>query len=659
MPSFLPSSPEILQSGLQVWGQQLTEYIPTITRLETSLGPGPALKCILLGGEGLWIEDLIQILDLLTIHHGQPYERIMQTIAGLLSHDGSNAKEIREALSLITPTSTKGVDACARCLEMYQKASKIVSGALVTGWIYASGMTERDGAALKALARVLNLQVEEDGNLPVAKLEAAADHLDFQAREILVEARRLESLRMALKSKDPKGTFALMASLGIEDSRSPLDGELENLPPELTKLIEKYGEGEVEMSFPLSHLTGLQRTAMGIGTAQKLFMRLVISDYTSQGEMPPAFCIHLANELNVPGNGEEHCYWPVFKDSSEPDVPHCGRGSRITWQLSRIVSRHLRKGFTSLADVHRFVAAKINDLVKSCLVCGAKHSSRGPRLRRPTVCQSAACSMLWNRVALDVRLTEIRTDPGVVDLLLTGIFAAAQANRLDLLPGCPVGSTPTIVQVLNNLPAMSVLQATNDISAALTNVGPAALHLLTWACSSYRGFLASTSGTLHIPSLPGAQQFILANAAPEHEAAFTSKVGRQGTSVLFHGTSIDRLPCILSQGLRVCSGTALQRTGAAHGNGIYMATEPLTSFSYAPSITSWRASTFHNMRLLLGVELVGRGNSVAGGIHVIKDPGVLMVRYIFLFPMTVAAPQASNITPTMVNAFAGLRSGAL
>ncbi|XTI89975.1 hypothetical protein V2W45_1511865 [Cenococcum geophilum] len=660
MPSSLPSSPAVLQPGLQIWSQQLAEYVPTITRLEALLGSGPALQCILLGGEGPWIEDLIQILDLLTEHHNRPYERIMQVIAGLLSRDGSDAKEVCEALSLITATTPEGTDACKRCLEIYQKTSKIVSEALVIGWIQASGMTERDRTALKAVAGVLDLQIEEDGDLPMAKLEAAADHLDFRARDILAEARRLESLRMALKSKDPKGTSALMASLGIQDSYSPLDEELDSLPPELSDLIEKYSEEEVEMSFPLRHLTGLQRTAMGTGTAQTVLMRLVISDYTSQGEMPPAFCIHLDNEPNAPSGGEEHYYWPVFKDSGEPDVPHChGRGSRITWQLSRIVSRHLRKGFTSLNDVHKFVTARINDLAHSCLVCGAKHGSRGASLQRPTVCHNAACSKIWNRVALDVRLTEIRTDPGVVDLLLTGIFAAAQANRLDLLPGCPIRSTPTIVQALNNLPAISVLQTMDDISVALENAGPTAAQLVNWACSSYRGFLASTSGILHIPGLPGARQFVLTNAAPEQEAAFTSKVGRQNTSVLFHGTSIDRLPAILCQGLRICSGTSLQRTGAAHGNGIYTATEPLTSFSYSPAIASWPASTFHNMRLLLGCELVGNGNPVTGGIHVIKDPGVLMVRYIFLFPMTAAAPQAMHITPAMVSAFAGLRSGAL
>jgi hypothetical protein len=237
----------------------------------------------------------------------------MQVIAGLLSRDGSDAKEIREALSLITATTPEGIDACKRCLEIYQKTSKIVSEALVIGWIQASDMTERDRTALKAVAGVLNLQIEEDGDLPMAKLEAAADHLDFRARDILAEARRLESLRMALKSKDPKGTSALMASLGIQDSYSPLDEELDSLPPELSDLIEKYSEEEVEMSFPLRHLTDLQRTAMGTGTAQTVLMRLVISDYTSQGEMPPAFCIHLDNEPNAPGGDGEHCYWPVFK----------------------------------------------------------------------------------------------------------------------------------------------------------------------------------------------------------------------------------------------------------------------------------------------------------------------------------------------------------
>ncbi|KAF2647450.1 hypothetical protein K491DRAFT_569114, partial [Lophiostoma macrostomum CBS 122681] len=50
----------------------------------------------------------------------------------------------------------------------------------------------------------------------------------------------------------------------------------------------------------------------------------------------------------------------------------------------------------------------------------------------------------------------------------------------------------------------------------------------------------------------GTHQFVLANAAPELEHAFAKQLPRYNptTRVLFHGTSLDRLPSILAQGLK-------------------------------------------------------------------------------------------------------------
>ncbi|KAF2025322.1 hypothetical protein EK21DRAFT_21849, partial [Setomelanomma holmii] len=50
----------------------------------------------------------------------------------------------------------------------------------------------------------------------------------------------------------------------------------------------------------------------------------------------------------------------------------------------------------------------------------------------------------------------------------------------------------------------------------------------------------------------GTHQFVLANASPRLESDFVFKIPRSNskTTVLFHGTTFDRLPAILAQGLR-------------------------------------------------------------------------------------------------------------
>jgi hypothetical protein len=65
------------------------------------------------------------------------------------------------------------------------------------------------------------------------------------------------------------------------------------------------------------------------------------------------------------------------------------------------------------------------------------------------------------------------------------------------------------------------------------------------------------------------------------------------------------------------------------------------------------------MRLLLGCEVVGDGNRVSNGIHVIKDEQMVMVRYVFLLANGAYAPNANHITTPMLSAMHGLRSGAV
>jgi hypothetical protein len=658
-------SPPVLQPSLHAWVQTLADYVPTITHLEKALAHpdasgSPAIRCILNSGESYCI-DLVHILESVKKYMDQdgPILSSMHWTLKFLAEDGSNFHDISEALLYLSTAAPDCVDVYERLIEVHQETPKDVLEVFIAGWL--QDLVHNDRKAIKALGRVLYLETSEDIVIGDARLKAAAAYVEKQVEEVLKEATRLDSLRGGLKARDPKRTTALLASLGIEDS-SPLDDEFEDMAPEMADLIERYGDNEVELSFPISHLSDLTKAALGVGDAQSVLVRLVI-DVTE--ELPPGFCIHLGDETEIPDSLAEHYPYMVLKGEDLAEDHSChGRVTRMTWQLSRILARRLqKKGYTSLPDIHKFITKQIDDLAHGCVVCGTPHGarargSREAKLRRPIPCQTAKCSTIWNRACLDVRLTDIRVDPNTVDMLLLGIHAATVANRMDLLPGCPIKATHTISAVLDALPALSTFKTANNISTALRASHSSAEQLLTWVLSSYRGYLASTSGILKIPGMPGAHQFILANAAPELEAAFAAKVGRNGTTkVLFHGTSLDRLPGILSQGLRIGSGSTLQRNGAAHGNGIYMADDPSTSFSYSPTQAGWRNSAFHNHRVLLGCELAGNGNVVSPGIHVIKDPGTLMVRYVFLFNNTAQAPLTIHITPAMLSAFSALRKG--
>jgi hypothetical protein len=467
---------------------------------------------------------------------------------------------------------------------------------------------------------------------------------DFQLRYMLITTRNL-------------GIETLLGQLGIEDS-FPLDDLFENLPTELVDVVERINDSEVELHFPLNNVTPLHKKAMGAGTAQSLLVRILPP---STG-LPPGFCIHFDNEAGDMAEASGHFPWLVFEDGGPEDQYCHGRATPAVFQLSRALYSYFNtNGFTTLQDVYVFLNGEISSLSSKCIVCCAKHAMNS-NLRRSTLCSDANCKVIFERANLDVRLSDVRVDPAAVDLLLTMIYATAVAGDLTLLPGCPVQVPATLQQTINALPPTSQLQNVDNLETGLRTRGSSnqGAQLLAWACTSYRGFLSSVTDSMKIPSFPGSHQFVLANASPELENAFASRVGRGTTRVMFHGTTLDRLHSILSQGLKDLSGTTLQRHGHSYGKGIYVSSDPATAWGYATNgITSWSGSKFNNHKVLLGCELAGNWAASSGTIHVITDPSCLMVRFIFLLPNTSQMPLVQHVTPAMLSVFTSLRSGAL
>lgn len=662
------SSLPILQSSLHDWAERLSvNYLSVLSSSELANESGSLMRWILTGWEES--EMIIPLLNLLKDPQPGPCQTAIKAMVALLAPDGSNIRQICEALSLLTQTTTLGTKACLRVLEMHQKTSKQVVEALSVGWLQASDLNSIDKRALQAIAAVLGIPITTRRNLPATTLQAATAYLDGEFAAIIAKAARLESIRLTLKIHDPRKTSTLLERLSIEDT-SAVEDDISGTPESLIDVVERIGDGLFELCFPLTHLKPLQRAALGVGKSRMVLVHIMLGN----GSEPPEFCIHLHPE---PGGDRPegvgratnpstvgHCYWQASHGSSAPDTHFCrGRANRVTYQLGRTLWRHLMTGFiVSLESVHRTLASQLEDLAQNCIVCGYPI---GIRLWRSTCCQER-CSVMLRKSNLEVRLADLRLDPDVVDLLLTMAHAAAVAGDVELLPGCPISNMPSLVQILNSLPSVTSLQNSNDLNTSVKQLGASSEKLLSWICTSYRGFLASATGALKIPSMPGVHQFVLASAAPELEKAFTANMGStQTTTVVFHGTTLDRLYRILCQGLCIGGGTKWRRHGASYGNGIYVAEDPATSLSYtggqSRTSSGWGASIFQNVRVVLGCELIGASNctSPTRGIYVVKIPSQLMVRYVFLFSSSAAAPAAQHVAPAMLSAFASLRKGSV
>ena len=628
--------PLILDPDLYQWSEHLNSFLPTVSNLDENIELGTARRCLLLGGNLELQQTLVQILSVLSFEIGTHAQTtaVVHAIIPMLSQDGRNAAQLLDTLTALARVTDEGARACLQLMDFYKNNESEVAEIMLAGWLGNSSLFPPDEAALEALGTLIGVRSTIRGDWSDDSLKVVANYFDAQYSLVMEEAVRLNAMRIALKIKDPIGMSEFLESIGVEDV-SPAEAALSDLPPHLINVVDKVGEREIEILFPLTHLTQLQRAAMGVDTAQSLVVRVMVGGDL----MPPGFCIHLDTELKGNGTGKrrssllnspyesvgEHAPWIAFPEEGHPDFPIChGKIVPAKYQLARVLSRHLSEGFTGfklLGNLHALVTDTLKGMGRFCIACGAAH---GINLRRPTVCKRPACNDIFLLANLEVRLADIQSDPAAVDLLLTMVFAAALSNNLQLLPNCPFTSTAVVIRILNTMPSMTALSSTwKNLDSTINKLGPGAVQLLTWALSTYRGYLASATGILKVPGMPpGTNQFILANASPEQESDFQAHIDRDANSrLLFHGTSPGRLFAILCQGLQIKSNTPLQANGAASGAGIYMAEEPMTSWVYTTRgimYMNWGNSAFRGgFRVLLGCENAGPrvGNS---SMHVIR-----------------------------------------
>lgn len=713
-PNHTPTPP-LLHPELLDWKTKLTNYTGTLMRVEAVIGEGSdAIRSLLTCPARA--KSLIAIVECLHKGRDTPVELLMQKVVGKISATAYKEVDIQDCLLNLAIATPEAVEICYRVwnakhdgleiLGLPEVASKaqsqvsqkqviprkaVSSGAtvflrahggtqspltspkappkravplsvvevMVAGWICSDEISETDKTAIASVAGILGIHAEPFSTTAWnSKLAEAMQFWEGLEVEILAEATRLESLAKSLKARDPNGTTILLQELGIP-SNTLLDDEMDNLPPGLIDVVERLGDNEVEVSFPLNALTRLQRGAMGVPEGATSF--LLRFCFPATDGMPYAFCTHFSNDKDI--DTIEHEYWQCLRESKSPRENICKTTTTaFTWHFQHIIHTQLRAGEVKIADIHKSVKTGMERLGRSCVACDTSHlAARKAQIRRSVPCNLLACARLWYDLPLDVRIPEIRTDIYTVDLMLMSVHAAAMSGRTELLPACPIRNTETIKAILKSLPSLLLISHAVNISAVLKSYHKDAEILISWACVHHRGYIATATGLCKIPTMPeGTHQFVLSNASPRIESDFVSKLPKANTktTVLFHGTTLDRLPAILAQGLRVCSGTLLQRTGTAHGNGIYLAEEPAMSLKYSSPTTSWRNSGLANMRLLLGCEvIVGVGKIVPSGIHVVTDEKSVIVRYAFLLKSGVSTPIANHIVSAMASGMSALRSG--
>lgn len=594
-----------------------------------------------------YITDLLDILS-----QGRSMIPVHGQIVSYLAHDGSNVASVCDCIRAITHTSTIGRAVCERILfrkeiTEEERWSEDGLGIVLETWRRSKSLTQVDKTALGHIRNLLNFPARSQ--LHATGSRSAYERLKSEYDAIILEARKLELLRLRLRHERPQQISSLLRRIGI-DNTSNGRAFPAGIPDELIDSVELVGEEEYELSFALTDLSDLQRWARGISKdSRMLLIRLSLRG-------SPQFCVHLSP--NDEGRGR-HNYWRPADNQELCSTICTARSNLFTYYLGRNLHQLLRRDH-SLQTIHEAVLKLITTSPDTCLFCSAPMNIK---LWKAAAC-SKGCSFKLRTASLEVRLHNLLVDPLSIDLLLTCVYAAAaDPSNLTLLPGCPVRKAK-VRAVIDSLPTLASLQTAPDLQAAILGndgCGRDRENLLSWLCLKFRGFMLAAPDGFRVPSMPNTKQFLMLNSNHDKEQLFKAQPGSQGGSgVVFHGTTISRLFLILTEGLKVMSNTPFMQNGAALGAGIYCGNDQRASLSFAGNTgQSWRNSALGNMSIMLGCELAAYTAPSSGGAWLVTDESRLVVRYVFLLPQGYQPPPRHHVEPAMSTAFAKLRSGLL
>ena len=96
------------------------------------------------------------------------------------------------------------------------------------------------------LATHCGVHVEAGGARSAHIADVAANYFVGSFEQLLVEARRLENLRLSLSAVNPDSVSRILAKLHIERPSS-FNDMLARLPVTIADMIERVGKNEVEL----------------------------------------------------------------------------------------------------------------------------------------------------------------------------------------------------------------------------------------------------------------------------------------------------------------------------------------------------------------------------------------------------------------------------
>lgn len=420
---------------------------------------------------------------LMAANEGSHHLKAMQRTTALLTDD--NAEKIKDLLANVSSLTPNGAEAYERVLETCKNSTPRIANAVTLAWRHGTELTELDRSSLRPAAKLYDVHLDTNRDNISQTSKAAAVYLEQHLQKLRAEAERLKNLRLSILDHGQTSVTKAPAKKRLQ-AFSPIDSLLSRVPARLARLINKTGENELEMRFPLTNLTKLQKVGMRAGDAQDLLIRLM---YGGRG-MIPGYCVHLSNENR--STDVLHTPWLFSSHEQAPHEQYChGRPNLASYQVSRILWRHLQDGFVSLEDTWNRVATNVCSLAGRCPVCGTHH--KDIRLLRSTVCRKhAKCKHVIAARSFQWHLHEVWEDLNVFDLLLTMIHATSLTDQISLLHDCPIEDASTLEVLIDSIPPIN--QFEKQLTRSMTRHG-SAFKLIPFL-EPYVGYHTSNASSL-------------------------------------------------------------------------------------------------------------------------------------------------------------------
>ena len=295
------------------------------------------------------------------------------------------------------------------------------------------------------------------------------------------------------------------------------------------------------------------------------------------------------------------------------------------------------------------VVQKLYSYLLFCPVCSEQHSVTPESL---VPCEKVCCleKFITQKLGPDIKNAIVST-PEYVDLIVSITYWALEDERFperrdenfspfpQQLVNKGKRSYDQVKRDLDELPSVDIMCDMIDNGSfdsyfeehlELKEI----FYILEWILFSNRTALRyippadlSPQEKTYADQAPCGKLFRIVNR-PDVEAAFQHNKGAKATEWVFHGSDSTCWHGILRHGLQVMSNTKYMTHGAAHGAGIYLATDIKQSMAYCkPAVVRWPQQKHHITSCMMIGEFIPHNTDDKGTAYsTVPYPGYRVAR---------------------------------